>query len=112
MQLLLRCDNMEKVYRNFVVGLLVLTVLAPLGLLAVGETFGEWGPDQLKEKIGFVPQGLEKLSGIWNAPLSDYCIPGEESQTGKVGAYILTAVIGVVVCGGVLFFVGKKVAKD
>jgi hypothetical protein len=103
---------MEKIYRNFVVGLLVLTVLAPLGLLAAGETFGEWGPSELKGKIGFVPQGLEKLSGIWDAPLPDYGIPGDESQTGKVGTYILTAVIGIVVCSGVLFFVGKKVAKD
>jgi hypothetical protein len=103
---------MEKIYRNFAIGLLILAVLAPLGILAVGETFGEWSPGQLKEKIGFVPQGLEKLSGIWNAPLSDYGVPGDESQTGKVGAYILAAVVGVIACGGILFFVGKKVAKD
>lgn len=103
---------MEKIYRNFAIGLVILIILAPLGLLAVGETFGEWGPDELKEKIGFVPQGLEKLSGIWNAPLPDYSSPGEGSQTGKAGTYILAAVIGVVLCGGILFFVGKKVAKD
>ncbi len=103
---------MEKIYRNLAIGLVTLIILAPLGLFAAGQTFGEWSPDQLKEKIGFVPQGLEKLSGIWNAPLPDYGSPGEESQTGKVGTYVLTAVIGVVVCGGILFFVGKKVAKD
>jgi hypothetical protein len=103
---------MEKIYRNLAIGLLILIVLAPLGLLAVGETFGEWGPDEIKEKLGFVPQGLEKFSGIWNAPLPDYGFPGDESQTGKIAAYILAAVIGVVVCGGLLYFVGKKVAKS
>ena len=103
---------MEKIYRNLAIGLMILIIFVPLGLLAVGETFGEWGPVELKEKIGFVPPGLERLTGIWNAPLSDYGVPGDESQTGKVGAYILAAVIGVVLCGGVLFFVGKKVAKD
>jgi hypothetical protein len=106
---------MEKLYRNFVIGLILLIILAPLGLLAVGETFGEWGSEELKEKLGFVPQGLEKLSGIWNAPMPDYAFPGgegSESMTLSASAYILSAIIGVVVCGGLLYFVGKKVAKD
>ena len=33
---------MDKIIRNFAIGLVVLIILAPLGLLAVGETFGEW----------------------------------------------------------------------
>ncbi|VVB62963.1 PDGLE domain protein [uncultured archaeon] len=106
---------MEKIYRNFAIGLVLLIILAPLGLLAVGETFGEWGSEELKEKLGFVPQGLAKLSGIWNAPMPDYALPGSEgseSTTLSAGAYILSAVIGVAVCGGILYFVGKKVAKD
>ena len=106
---------MEKMYRNFAIGLVLLIILAPLGLLAVGETFGEWGSEELKEKLGFVPQGLAKLSGIWNAPMPDYAFPGgegSESMTLSAGAYILSAVIGVVVCGGLLYFVGKRVAKD
>jgi len=106
---------MEKMYRNFAIGLVLLIILAPLGLLAVGETFGEWGSEELKEKLGFVPQGLAKLSGIWNAPMPDYALPGgegSESMTLSAGAYILSAVVGVVVCGGLLYFAGKRVAKD
>ena len=106
---------MEKMYRNFAIGLILLIILAPLGLLAVGETFGEWGSEELKEKLGFVPQGLAKLSGIWNAPMPDYALPGgegSESMTLSAASYILSAVIGVVVCGGLLYFVGKRVAKD
>ena len=103
---------MDNMVRNFVIGLVLLIILAPLGLLAVGETFGEWGPEEVKEKLGFVPPGLEQLSGIWNAPLPDYAFPGGgESMTVAAAAYILSALIGVVVCGGLLYFVGKKVAR-
>ena len=46
-------------------------------------------------------------------PLPDYALPGGgDSMTTAAAAYILSAVIGVVVCGGLLYFVGKKVAKD
>jgi len=104
---------MEKIVRNFAIGLLVLIILAPLGLLAVGETFGEWGPEELQEKLGFVPPGMEQLSGLWNAPLPDYALPGGgESMTVSAAAYILSAVVGAVVCGSLLYVVGKKVAKN
>ena len=103
---------MDKMIRNFAIGLVVLIILAPLGLLAVGETFGEWSNEEIKEKLGFVPPGLEQLSSLWSAPLPDYALPGgRESMTVAVAAYILSAVIGVAVCGGLLYFVGKKVAR-
>ena len=104
---------MDKIVRNFAIGLILLIILTPLGLLATGETFGEWGLGELKEKLGFVPPGLEKLSGLWNAPLPDYAFSGgDESMTFAAAAYILSAVIGVIICVGLLYFIGKKLAKD
>lgn len=103
---------MDKIVRNLAIGLLILLVFVPLGLLAVGETFGEWGSEELQEKLGFVPTGLEQLAPLWSAPLPDYALPGDESQTGMVAAYYLSAILGVVICAGLLYFVGKKVAKD
>jgi len=104
---------MDKLVRNLLIGLALLIILAPLGLLAVGETFGEWGTEEVREKLGFVPPGLEQLSSIWNAPLPDYAFPGGgESMTVAAAAYILSAIIGVVVCGGLLYFVGMRIAKD
>ena len=44
--------------------------------------------------------------------LPDYAFEGEESSRGAVIAYILSAVIGVLIGGGFLYFVGKKIAKD
>jgi hypothetical protein len=104
---------MEKSIRNMVIGLLILMVLVPLGLIATGETFGEWGNEEIKEKLGYVPSGLESLSSFWQkAPLPDYAFEGDESTRGAIIAYILSAVIGVVVGGGFLYIVGKKIAKD
>ncbi len=106
---------MDKMVRNFAVGLTLLIILVPLGLLAAGETFGEWGSVELGEKLGYVPQGMERLSSIWSAPLTDYALPGSESGglgLFSAGAHLLSAIIGVVVCGGLLYLVGKRLAKE
>ncbi len=103
---------MDQIVKNFAIGLAILTILAPLGLLAVGETFGEWSNEEIYEKLGFVPVGLERLSSLWGAPLSDYAFPNDESQAGAIVAYILSGIIGVTICGGLLYYVGKKIAKN
>ncbi len=64
---------MDKKLRNLIIALLIIAIVTPIGLIAAGETFGEWGGEELVEKIGYVPQGIGSL---WNAPLSDYGIPG------------------------------------
>ncbi|HOV81771.1 MAG TPA: PDGLE domain-containing protein [Methanothrix sp.] len=105
--------TMDRTIKKLFIGLFVLAIFTPLGLLAVGETFGEWGPEEVKEKLGFVPPGLERLSSLWSAPLPDYAIPGTgDTMTVAAAAYILSAVIGVVVCAGLLYIVGRRVAKD
>jgi cobalt/nickel transport system permease protein/cobalt/nickel transport protein len=104
---------MEKIIKNLAIGLLLLMILAPLGLLAVGETFGEWGTEEVQEKLGYVPTGLESLADVWSAPLPDYAFPnGGESMTVASAAYILSAVIGAIVGGGLLYIIGTKAAKN
>ena len=75
------------------VGIVVLIVASPLGLLAPGTAWGEWGTEQLKE-LGFeaVPTGLEKLSSLWGAPLAGYNLPALGNT--NLG-YILSAVVGI-----------------
>jgi cobalt/nickel transport system permease protein/cobalt/nickel transport protein len=53
---------MDIMIRNLSIGLALLIIFTPLGLLAVGAAYGEWGPDELKDRIGFVPHGLKELS--------------------------------------------------
>jgi cobalt/nickel transport protein len=100
---------MDKITRNIIIVLAVLIVLTPLGLLATGETFGEWNLEELKEKIGYVPSGLGGLAPLWNAPLADYGFPGLGNAS--VG-YVLSAIIGVLICVGILYLVGKVVVKN
>jgi hypothetical protein len=99
--------------RNLLIGLGLLIILAPLGLLAVGETFGEWSNEEVQEKLGFLPEGLEKLSSLWGAPLPDYTTSGDEGESYELFSYDvnLSAIIGVVICSGLLYFFGKKIAK-
>ena len=90
-----------KITTKFWMGLGVLVVLSPLGLLIpehfkAGSAWGEWGAGQIRELVGYIPKGLEKLSSLWSAPLPDYVFKGWEEKpiTSVSLAYIFSAVIG------------------
>ena len=56
--------------RTLWIVLAALVILSPLGLLASGTAWGEWGVEDLHELgLGFVPAGMEQLAGIWQAPI-------------------------------------------
>ena len=73
-------------------GLGILAFLSPLGLLASGTAWGEWGADEFSCLLGYIPKGLVKFSGIWKAPLSDYTISGISDKLG----YILSGFTGII----------------
>jgi putative flippase GtrA len=74
--------------------LLLLVVFVPLGLLSSYPAWGEWENDYYKEKIGYVPSGIEKTSGF-EIPVPDYTIAGMNDTL----AYYISALIGI----GVIF---------
>ncbi|MHB9032053.1 MAG: cobalt transporter CbiM [Anaerolineae bacterium] len=80
-------------WRAPLVTLVVLVVITPLGLLAPGTAWGEWGAQELGTLgLGFIPEGLHKLGGLWGAPFRDYDIPA----LGNVSlSYLLSAFLGV-----------------
>jgi cobalt/nickel transport system permease protein len=83
------------------IGLAVMLVLAPVGLLAPGTAWGEWGTKQLSSLgLAFVPQGMAKLSGLWFAPLSGYDLPALKNS--NLG-YILSGIVGTIVIGIVVW---------
>ncbi len=47
-----------------------IAIVTPIGLIAPGFAYGEGGPDDLQKQLGYVPQGLQDLSGLFSAPLS------------------------------------------
>ncbi len=107
-----------KIITKFSIGIGVLITLSPLGLLLpehfkAGSAWGEWGADEIRELAGYLPKGLEKLSRFWNAPLPDYAFKGwtKGSNLSSGFVYILSAVIGVLVCIGIVLILGKFLSK-
>jgi hypothetical protein len=106
---------MDTMIRNLAIGMISLIIFVPLGLLAAGTAYGEWEAEELKDKVSYVPSGLGELSGLWHPLMKDYNIPnGPSFQDSKLvasAAYIPSAVIGVIVSGSLLYFIGRKAAK-
>lgn len=90
-------------FRKLWILLGVLIVLVPLGLLAPGEAFAEWGAKELEALVGFVPAGLNGLEELYRAPMIDYTLPGLTDFTSQSLAYVLAAIIGVSILGLSLF---------
>ena len=93
----------------FLWGALGMVALAtPIGLLASGTAWGEWGIDELKHLgLGSIPSGLERFADWWPAPLPDYGLP----RMGAVIGYILSALIGIVLVACLLWLVGRIVIR-
>jgi len=85
------------------IGLAILALLTPLGLLASGTAWGEWAAQELQQQLGFVPPGLAEWQGLWNAaPFPDYAVPGLHEGLG----YILSAILGIAAVAAVVWGIG------
>jgi hypothetical protein len=100
------------------IGIGALALLCPIGLalpeaFKAGSAWGEWGTDEIGSLVGFVPQGLDKLSSLWKPALPDYAFAGSESAgLGVLSAwYIVSAVVGIAVCVAATLLLGKILAK-
>ncbi|MDP2830907.1 MAG: PDGLE domain-containing protein [Candidatus Omnitrophota bacterium] len=107
-----------KLINKLWLGLGILIILSPLGLILpehfkAGSAWGEWGTGEIQKLAGYIPKGLDKFSHLWSAPLPDYAFRGGEGESILVLslAYILSAVIGVLICIGVVFILGKFLSK-
>jgi cobalt/nickel transport system permease protein len=91
----------------------IIVILTPLGLLASGTTWGEWSSDELQSLLGFVPEGLKRLGGIWRYSfMADYNLPGWDSPLMAAMGYILSALVGVGVIVFVTFIMSRFISAD
>jgi len=74
------------------IALAAMVLLVPLGLIAAGTPWGEWGVAELSSVAGYVPAGMERLAGIWHGVLPGYGA-GVSGASATV-AYIGSALIG------------------
>ncbi len=100
-------------------GIGALIVLSPLGLILpdrfkAGTAWGEWGVDEIQKMRGSVPQGIQKLSDLWKAPLPDYAFQGWEGKDlcHSSFAYFISAVVGIAIIAVVALFIGKVLVKE
>ena len=91
------------------VGLAILIVVTPLGLLAPGTAWGEWSTQELARLgVKSIPAGMEKLSGLWGAPLARYNLPALGNTS--LG-YLLSAIVGILVIGVVVWLFTMLLTK-
>jgi cobalt/nickel transport system permease protein len=103
-------------WRTLWIGLAVLIAFTPIGLLAPGTAWGEWGANELASLgLSFIPKGLQQLSGLWSAPMPDYDVPALGNAN---AAYLLSAVVGILITIGVVWLFstlvinGKKTTTE
>ncbi|UUV17677.1 cobalt transporter CbiM [Fusobacteria bacterium ZRK30] len=67
-----------------------MALITPIGLIATGTAWGEWGAKELGEIVGFIPKGFK--SGFnFESMMPDYAIAG----LGEMFGYILSAITGI-----------------
>ena len=96
----------------------ILALLAPLGLVIpehfkAGAAWGEWGIEEVKGLVGYIPAGLAKVATLWNSPVPDYAFKGWEDKplSALSAAYVISAMLGIAVTIGVIFLLGKFLSK-
>lgn len=90
------------------IGLGIIILLTPLGLIAQGTAWGEWGSDEMMKMLGFIPEGFKRLRGLWKAPIADYSLSGWNEHPIKASIiYILSAIVGIGAAVAFIFGIGK-----
>ncbi|HZQ28557.1 MAG TPA: cobalt transporter CbiM [Acidimicrobiales bacterium] len=85
-------------WRWAVVGLGVMALLTPLGLIAPGTAFGEDAPQDLdlrKYHLDAVPEGLRRYAGFWHHTLFDGY--GFRNDANPTVGYLVSAFVGIAV---------------
>lgn len=104
----------DPLVKKFTYLIIAMIILCPLGILLVwnyGDAWGEWDPHELAEKVGANKvAGMLHLADIWHyAPLPDYDIPGWDDPLHASIGYIISAIVGVILCFAVYFALVKFV---
>jgi len=108
---------MTRFQKKLWIGLLIMALLTPLGILLpqrfnAEDAWGEWGIDKLEKLLGYLPEGLKRLTDIWKAPIPDYHFGGEgASKAVQVLSYIASGFLGIGVCVLIVFILSRFIAK-
>ncbi len=94
-------------YRKLWFVLLIMALLTPVGLalpkgFKAGTAWGEWGVEETRQLIGYIPAGMERTANLWKPPIPDYALPGQQDAPllRLSLSYVLSGLIGIAACGG------------
>jgi cobalt/nickel transport system permease protein len=106
--------NVKRIGTTFV----AIAVIAPLGLVAPGIAYGEGSAEDVKAAFGYVPSGLQSLSGIFSAPFGGYNVPlpffshaNAPLWHAAIG-YEIAGIIGMLAVGGVTYLVARLLRRS
>ncbi|KAF0181017.1 MAG: cobalamin biosynthesis protein [Nitrospirae bacterium] len=111
-----RCD-MTVFQKKLWTGLVVMALLSPIGIFLPNffnaeDAWGEWSAEKLKELIGYVPAGLEKLADLWKAPIPDYNPGGEgASMAAQAVWYVVSGLIGILLVAGAVYLLARLLQR-
>lgn len=99
-------------------GIFILVVLCPIGLISphlfkANTAWGEWGMEDIRKLVGYVPQGLERLSRSWTAPFAEYQVNGWENGgfSGQGFAYVVSAILGITITVVCVLILGRFLTR-
>jgi cobalt/nickel transport system permease protein len=95
-----------------------IAVIAPIGLIAPGFAYGEGSTGNVKAAFGYVPSGLQDLSGIFSAPLSGYNLPlpffshASAPLWHAALGYEISSILGVLLVGGAVYGLARALRRN
>jgi|SRR5208283_856716 len=104
--------------KKLLAGLLVMALLSPLGIILpkkfnAYDAWGEWGADKINKLIGYEPQGMKKIAGIWRAPVQDYNFGSQTSSLAmQVLSYVVSGLLGIIVIGSLICLLSRFLVKN
>ncbi|MGE5173071.1 MAG: PDGLE domain-containing protein [Betaproteobacteria bacterium] len=107
----------KRTVRRLWIGIGILVLLSPLGIIipsyfGAGGAWGEWGLDQIEKLVGFVPEGMKRISHAWKAPMTNYAVPGQGQGLihGGLG-YFVAAIVGISATAGLVYLLAKLLVR-
>lgn len=95
-----------------------MALLSPLGVILPQKlnsrgAWGEWDAETLQRMLGYVPEGLRRMTNLWSAPIAGYNFGDEQAALFfKVVSYIISGIVGLVIVAAVMVVISRLVLKN
>lgn len=108
---------MNKLQKRILLFLIILVLLTPVGIFLpmafnAGDAWGEWSAETVQSMVGYVPEGLQKYSDSYSAPIPDYTLnEKDESTTRQSLYYIVSGILGAAITLGATILISKLIIR-